>query len=97
MLNMTHTFRAGGSGRVNNSRWVNRVVLAVGQPLPVFPYKQTLPRSAGMSLRCQFRKGPHSFDHLVGGDQQGWRNGQPEGLGGLEVDHLFEAGRLLDR
>ena len=38
-----------------------------------------------------------SFDHLVGGDQQGLRNGQSKGFGSLEVDHLFQAGRLPDR
>ena len=37
-----------------------------------------------------------SFDHLVGGDQQGWRNGQPKGLGGLQVDDELEFRRLFD-
>jgi hypothetical protein len=38
-----------------------------------------------------------SFDHLVGEQQHGLRNVQPERLGGLEVDYEFELGRLLNR
>src|SRR5260370_10838853 len=37
------------------------------------------------------------FDHLVGLRQERARHGEPERLGGLEVDHQFEFGRLLDR
>jgi hypothetical protein len=37
------------------------------------------------------------FNHLVSGDQQGLRKGQPKSLGRPEIDHLFEAGRLFDR
>jgi hypothetical protein len=29
------------------------------------------------------------FDHLVGGDKQSVRDGQPEGFGGLEVDDEY--------
>ena len=38
-----------------------------------------------------------SLDHLVCSQQEGLWHGQAEGLGGLEVDHQFELGRLLDR
>jgi hypothetical protein len=34
------------------------------------------------------------FDHLVGGDEQRWRHREAERLGGLEVDHELELGRL---
>jgi hypothetical protein len=69
---------------------------------PLWPEQRTQLGHRGMSELCQEEThAPQQtaplFDHLVGGDQQGWRNGQPKGLGRLEVDHLFEAGRLLDR
>src|ERR1700686_2600634 len=38
-----------------------------------------------------------SLDHLVGGRQQRFRDGEAEGLGGLEVDDQFELGGLLHR
>ena len=36
------------------------------------------------------------FDHLVGAGEEGFGDGQPERLGGLEVDHKLELGRPLD-
>jgi len=37
------------------------------------------------------------FDDLVGAREDRWRHGQPERLGGLEIDHQFEMSRLLER
>jgi hypothetical protein len=37
------------------------------------------------------------LDHLVGGGQQRFRDGEAERLGGFEVDDEFELGRLHDR
>src|ERR1700675_4289278 len=36
------------------------------------------------------------LDHLVGGGQQRFRDGEAEGLSGLKVDDQLEFGRLLD-
>src|SRR5437762_944411 len=38
-----------------------------------------------------------SFDELIRPDQQGLRDRQSKRLGGLEVDHELELGRLLHR
>src|ERR1700686_5437747 len=38
-----------------------------------------------------------SFDHLVGTEQQGLRHRDAKRLGGFEVDHQLELGRLLNR
>src|SRR3984893_12375366 len=40
---------------------------------------------------------PALLDHLVGAGEDRWRDGQAERLGGLEIDHQLECGRLLDR
>ena len=37
------------------------------------------------------------FDHLVGACEERGRHGQAKRLGGLEIDHEFEFGGLLDR
>src|SRR5215208_1376279 len=38
-----------------------------------------------------------SFDDLVGAGEQRLRHGEAERVSGLQVDHQFELGRLLDR
>src|SRR4029077_12188504 len=37
------------------------------------------------------------FDHLVGAGKYGWRHGEAEGLGGLEIDHQLVLCRRLYR
>jgi len=36
------------------------------------------------------------FDHLICPPEHRWRNREPEGLGGLQVDHQLELRGLLD-
>src|SRR6516165_10228820 len=38
-----------------------------------------------------------SFNHLVSSREQAWREGEAKCLGGVEVDHELELGRLHDR
>ena len=57
---------------------VNRVTLAVGRLLPVFPRKRTSLNAIGMSETCQQRKS-RSFDHFVANGRAllRWSFGQP--------------------
>ena len=36
------------------------------------------------------------FDHLVGAGKQRWRHSEAERVGGLQVNHQLEVGRLQD-
>jgi hypothetical protein len=49
-----------------------------------------------MSVRCQNRKSPTLFDHLVGAAEQRRGDIDAECLGSLQVDRQFELGRKLD-
>jgi hypothetical protein len=75
-----------GSLRHARPSWVNRVILTVGWPLPVYPDQRTFSKPVGMSQRCHFRthavhQRRELFD-LIGADEQRGRNGQSERLGG---------------
>jgi len=51
-----------------------------------------------MSARVQSSSAPAVLlDELVRAQQQGLRNRQADRLGGLEIEHQFELGGLLDR
>ena len=63
---------------------------------PVLQMRQSVPPRAKSGHRCMGAIDP-SFDHLVGGCQQGCRHRQPERLGGFKVDRHLKFGRLNDR
>src|ERR1700716_3990560 len=64
---------------------------------PFYPQQQTSSARPGLSERCQTRKSAALFDHVVGaGEQCRWHN-DAKRLCGLQIDHQFELGRLLDR
>src|SRR5215475_3458044 len=48
------------------------------------------------SLLATALHGVGSLDDLIGAQQQRWRDGEAERLGGLEIDHQLEFRRLLD-
>src|SRR4029450_14161743 len=50
----------------------------------------TAPPSREMNSR-------RSFDHLVGAQEKGFRDRQPDCLGSRQIDDKIELGRLLDR
>jgi hypothetical protein len=50
-----------------------------------------------MPQRCQFRKSPQSFDHVVGKGEQCWRHLKAQRFRGLEIDHQLKLGGLLHR
>src|ERR1700674_4490410 len=58
------------------------------------PGERTSSGCRGMSEKCQQRKWPTLFDHLVGSGEHGRRHGKAEGLSGLEIDDQFELGGL---
>ena len=72
-----------------------------GSTCPLPPKSGQTAVRLGKSALCQQRT--HAlqqtsllFDHLVGaGEQRGW-HGEAERLCGLEIDHQFEFGRLLN-
>ena len=38
----------------------------------------------------------HLLNNLVGASEHGWRDGDPKGLGGREIDHQLEPGGSVD-
>ncbi len=62
--------------RVGLPRWVNLVVLTVRRSLPVYPNKQTISESVGMSQRCQDRT--HASQQKVDGDLIMMRDYEPQ-------------------
>src|SRR5271169_204557 len=57
---------------------------------PPCTQKRTSNRRHGMSAKCQKRKWPDLFDHLVGANLDRRRQIDPDRLGSLEVDHQLE-------
>src|SRR5258708_40293154 len=69
---------------------------------PLYPTKQTSTVASARSVSCQqeTHAPPQTtalFDHLVGALQQRCRHFDAKRLCGLQIDHQFELGRLLDR
>jgi hypothetical protein len=68
---------------------VTSAVLTLYRRLPVYPDKQTLLVSVGMSQTCHFRTyamQQNLFDHLVRGSEKGGRYVKTRRSLGLEID-----------
>ena len=66
------------------------------RPCLLYPQKRT----SAAGLRCPLcakRRHRSLFDHLVGGDQETGRDGEPQRPRGFQVDNGFELGRRLHR
>ena len=87
---------AGGSllAAAKCPSWVNRAILTMRRPLPIFPRKRTSSGPLGMSQKCQKAT---SFDHLIGELLQLRGHVKAESPRGLDVDDQAKLGRLFDR
>src|SRR5712671_5935186 len=77
--------------------WVIRVVLTVGQPLPVHPDQRTFAGYVGTFQSCHNRTLACSLNYLIGTRDERRRYGKPQLLGCLEIDGQLEFGYLVDR
>jgi hypothetical protein len=68
------------------------------QPAVRPPLHQNRPRAQFiMQCDCMPDTPQASLDHFFGLEEEGWRDGQAEGLRGFEVDDLLELHRALHR
>jgi hypothetical protein len=74
---------------------VNNGPAALKIPLPFHTEQRTSPDRTGWSARSHERKWPDSFDHSVGTCEHVVRYVETKRLCRLEIDHQFEARRLL--
>jgi hypothetical protein len=63
---------------------------------PFYPQEQTSSGHRGMSEKCQTRKSPGSFNHLVGEQLKGVGHREAESRGGLEINDEFVFERELN-
>jgi hypothetical protein len=70
-------------------------ILAASRCFPLWPQQRTSLNTAAMSEKCQERKWPNLFDHLVGCGEQRLGQSEAEHLGGLAIDEKLELGGLL--
>src|SRR3954451_8815947 len=93
---------------MSNLSWLNptphAIAVYASQPLSPGATQHSLPSGRYSLLGPDFHRLDrtslrlaHLFDHLVGGHLHDQRHLEPERLGGLEVDHKLELGRLLHR
>jgi hypothetical protein len=79
------------------SAWVKNGSVRARAARPFYPQEQTSSACPGMSVWCQHRKSPFSFDHLIGATEQHRWHFEAERFSSLEVDYEIELLRPLYR
>src|ERR1700704_2110145 len=67
---------------------------ALGLELPA---SLSVRATEGRGYESSRARGPRSFDYLVSAGDEHWWHFKANRLGGFEIDHQVELGRLLDR
>src|SRR5260221_1724158 len=71
--------------------------LTMSTCFPLYPRKRTHVGHRAMSVSCQHRKSPFSFDHLIGAAEQHRWHFEAECSRSLEINTQLEFGRLVKR
>jgi hypothetical protein len=83
------------------SQWVKTAILAMSAQCRLLSHERQNRRPTILSFSATTghasNQAAASLDHLVGGDEQTRRDGQPKRLRGFKVEHGFVFGRCLHR